>query len=155
MLTKLLALVAVTFVPWIELRGAIPLGLAWGIPWLTVFLVTVAANILVFVPVYYLFALFYDRWFSRIELVKRWVEKVRERGREPVDKYGIWGLAVFVAVPLPGTGAYSGTLLAFLLGFPPGKALIAVGLGVFAAGVLVTLAAMGMLAGLRAIIPGL
>lgn len=154
MVAKTLTLIAVTLVPWIELRGSIPLGLAWGMPWYLVSGFAVLANVLVFIPVYFLLHLFYERWFSRVALVRRWVERVRVKGREPVEKYGVWGLAVFVAIPLPGTGAYSGTLLAFLMGMPAGRAFLAVGSGVVGAGVLVTLAATGVLAGLRAIVPG-
>lgn len=136
-------------VPWIELRGSIPLGLAWHLPWPLVFVVTVAVNALMFIPAFLMLHVFYDHWFSHIPVVQRWVEGVRRRGQASIDRYGVLGLAIFVAVPLPGTGAYSGTLLAFLMNLPFTKAFLAVGLGVVGAGVLVMLAATGVLAGLR------
>ncbi len=61
-----------------------------------------------------------------------------------MDKYGFWGLALFVAVPLPLTGAYTGTILAWLLGMDWKKAFPAVGLGVIVAGVVVLLITLGI-----------
>ncbi len=55
-----------------------------------------------------------------------------------VDKYGYWGLALFVAIPLPITGAYTGTLGAWVLGMDPKKTFLAVALGALIAGIIVT-----------------
>ncbi|BAS28336.1 hypothetical protein LIP_2500 [Limnochorda pilosa] len=143
-------LVGVTLVPWIELRGSIPLGLAWNLPWYGVALVAVAANVLVFVPTYAALALLYDRWLSRT-FVRALVERARRRGQPLIARHGTWGLALFVAVPLPGTGAYSGTALAFLLGLPANRAFGAVAAGVVLAGMVVTLVSTGVLAGVRSL----
>lgn len=147
-LVQWLTLAALTFVPWIELRGSIPLGLAWGLPWPWVFAVATAANVLVFVPTWAVLWLFYKRWLSRT-FVRGPVEGVRRKGQHLIEKYGAVGLALFVAVPLPGTGAYSGTALAFLMGIPPVRAFASVGAGVVAAGVIVTLVSTGVLTGIR------
>lgn len=143
-----LTLVGLTFVPWIELRGSIPLGLAWDLPWTWVFVVATAANVLVFVPTWAVLWLFYERWLRRT-FVRGLVEGVRRRGRRLVERYGALGLAVFVAVPLPGTGAYAGTALAFLMGIPPVRAFLSVAVGVLGAGVVVTLVSTGVLSGIR------
>lgn len=141
-------LVGLTWVPWIELRGSIPLGLAWELPWPAVVAVAIVANSLVFVPVYVVLKLLYERWLRRT-FVGALVEGARQRGRHLIERHGHWGLAIFVAVPLPGTGVYAGTALAFLMGIPPVRAFFAVAAGVVGAATIVTLVSTGVLAGLR------
>ena len=141
-------LAGLTWVPWIELRGSIPLGLAWQLPWPAVVAVAVVANILVFVPVYVALRVMYQRWLQHT-LVRALVEGVRRRGHHLIERHGHWGLALFVAVPLPGTGVYAGTALAFLMGIPPARAFLAVAAGVVGAATVVTLVSTGVLAGLR------
>ncbi len=141
-------LVGLTLVPWIELRGSIPLGLAWDLPWAAVAAVAIVTNSLVFVPVYLALAFAYERWLKGT-LAGGLVERARSRGQRLVERYGALGLALFVAVPVPGTGAYSGTALAFLMGVPPWRAFVAVTVGVALAGLVVTLLSSGVLAGLR------
>jgi uncharacterized membrane protein len=127
-----------------ELRGGIPLGISLGLePWFT-FLVAVVANALVFFPVFFALRLFYDRLLYRIPLFNRYLDNLRRRGKPKVDKYGFWGLALFVAIPLPLTGAYTGTILAWLLGMDWKKASAAVGLGVLVAGIVVLLITLGV-----------
>jgi uncharacterized membrane protein len=127
-----------------ELRGGIPLGISLGIdPWFT-FFIAVVANALIFFPVFFALRLFYDKLLCRIQLFNRYLESLRKRGKPKVDKYGFWGLALFVAVPLPLTGAYTGTILAWLLGMDWKKAFPAIGLGVIVAGVVVLLITLGV-----------
>jgi uncharacterized membrane protein len=129
----------ITISPISELRGGIPLGISLGLnPWFT-FFIAVVANALIFFPVFFALRLFYDKLLCRIQLFNRYLESLRKRGKPKVDKYGFWGLALFVAVPLPLTGAYTGTILAWLLGMDWRKAFAAVGLGVVMAGVVVLL----------------
>jgi len=137
-----------TVSPISELRGGIPLGISLGLdPWLT-FFIAVVANALIFFPVFFALRLFYDKLLCRIQLFNRYLESLRKRGKPKVDKYGFWGLALFVAVPLPLTGAYTGTILAWLLGMDWKKAFPAIGLGVVVAGVvvlLITLVILGII----------
>jgi len=113
------------------------------------FAVCTAANLLV-VPVGWTFLDWcYARWLSRWPWVRRQVERVRRHGEGYVRGYGLVGLALFVAVPLPGTGAYAGTLLGWLLGMPKLRAWGAVALGVVGAGALVTAVSTGVVAGFR------
>jgi uncharacterized membrane protein len=72
-------------------------------------------------------------------LFNKYLDNLRKRGKPKVDEYGFWGLALFVAVPLPLTGAYTGTILGWLLGMDWRKAFLAVGVGVLIAGVVVLL----------------
>jgi len=148
-IADLLLLIAITLVPAIELRGSIPVGLARNLPPIPVFLVTVAANCLIIPLVFAVLDLTYDRWLSRWWIVRRQVERVRRAGTRLIDRYELLGLTLFVAVPLPGTGAYSGVLLAWLLGTKRRGSMLAIAAGVIIAGVAVTLIAGGALAGLR------
>lgn len=149
MIADLLLLIGITLVPAIELRGSIPIGLARDLHPVPVFLVTVAANCLIIPLAFAVLDLTYDRWLSRWWLVRRQVERVRRTGARLIDRYELLGLTLFVAVPLPGTGAYSGVLLAWLLGMKRGASMLAIAAGVIIAGVAVTLIAGGALAGLR------
>jgi uncharacterized membrane protein len=122
-----------------ELRGGIPLGISLGLdPWFT-FFVAIVVNALIFFPVFFILRLFYDKLLFRVPLFGRYLDGLRRRGKPKVDKYGFWGLFLFVAVPLPLTGAYTGTILAWLLGMNWKKAFPAVGLGVLVAGAIVLL----------------
>jgi uncharacterized membrane protein len=128
-----------TVLPISELRGGIPLGISLGLdPWFT-FSIAVIANALIFFPVFFALRLFYDKLLSRIPLFDKYLDSLRKRGKPKVDKYGFWGLVLFVAVPLPLTGAYTGTILAWLLGMDWKRAFPAVALGVVVAGVVVLL----------------
>ncbi|HUW46247.1 MAG TPA: small multi-drug export protein [Dehalococcoidia bacterium] len=133
-----------TVLPISELRGGIPLGISLGLdPWFT-FSIVVAANALIFFPIFFALRLFYDKLLSRIPLFDQYLDSLRKRGKPKVDKYGFWGLFLFVAIPLPVTGAYTGTILAWLLGMDWRKAFPAVGLGVIVAGVVVLLITLGV-----------
>lgn len=141
--------VLLTALPWIELRGSIPLGVALGWHPVTAGAVAIAANWLIILPSYFVLDLFYARWFSRVAWVRRLVERVRARGGAIVERYELLGLALFVAVPLPGTGAYAGVTLAWLSGLPRWRGMAAVAVGVAIAGVVVTLAVSGAVAAFR------
>jgi len=147
-----LKLLAITFLPYIELRGSIPVGIGLGMDPLLVFSVCTAANIAIILPIFlfldYLFeGLFRIRWVERHFRGK--VERIKDSGKRRVERLGLIGLAAFVAVPLPGTGAYTGCLAAYLLGMDRKRSGAAIALGVFTAGVLVTLAAVGALSFFR------
>ena len=128
-----------TVLPISELRGGIPLGISFGLDPLFTFFIAVVANALIFFPIFFILRLFYDKLLYRIPLFDKYLDSLRRRGKPKVDKYGFWGLFLFVAVPLPVTGAYTGTILAWLLGMDWRKAFPAVGLGVIVAGVVVLL----------------
>ena len=139
MIEKVAWVLLATVAPISELRGGIPLGISLGLPPLFTFLIAVIANALIFFPIFFALRLFYDKVLYRIPLFDRYLDGLRKRGKPIVDKYGLWGLALFVAVPLPLTGAYTGTILAWLIGMDWRKAFPAVGLGVVVAGIVVLL----------------
>lgn len=122
--------VVMTIVPWIELRGAIPWAIQQGdrlyLP------LILLANLAIYWPGYYFLEFMYER-FPEGGWVHRKLEGIRVKAHPLVEKYGVLGLAVFVAIPLPGTGAYSGTAAAWLLDMDKRKGFVAVSLGVLGA----------------------
>ncbi len=144
-LQHLLYLIVITFVPGVELRGAIPLAITvYKMSPLVAFLIITFVNILI-IPVVFLLwdlALFLAR---KIKFIDIYLKKLDARSRSVIEKYGFWGLTLFVAVPLPGTGAYTGAFIAEIFGMEKKKAFWAVALGVLIAGIVVTLLTTGAL----------
>ena len=139
---------AVSMVPVLELRGAIPLGLSLGLkPWMC-YGAAVLGNMIP-VPFILLFLRGLFRWLRKFPRFDRLIAKIEEHGRSKGDvvlKYRFWGLLILVAVPLPGTGAWTGSLVAALLELRLKRALPAIFLGVLVAGAIVTAASLGVLA---------
>lgn len=73
-----------------------------------------------------------------IKKIIYWLEEKTLKKRDTIDKYGIWGLLIFVAIPLPGTGGWTGALLASLLHLDKKKSFIVISMGVFIAGLIIT-----------------
>ena len=139
-----LLVILTTIVPVSELRGGIPLGVALGMePWL-VFLLSVTTNILIFFPTRLALSWFYRSLFTKLPYFDSYLVRVRRKGEPSVRKYGLIGLLLFVAVPLPITGAYTGTVLSWLLAMEWKRSFIAIGLGVVCAGIIVMLATLGV-----------
>jgi uncharacterized membrane protein len=80
-------------------------------------------------------------------LFNKYLDSLRKRGKSKVDKYGFWGLTLFVAIPLPFTGAYTGTILSWLLGMDWRRSFLAVAIGVVIAGIIVLLGTLGVIEG--------
>ena len=74
-----------------------------------------------------------------------WLENKAEKNRPKIEKYGFWGLCLFVMIPLPGTGAWTGALVASFVKMNFWKALLSITIGVLAAGVIMTLASYGVI----------
>ncbi|NLG85501.1 MAG: small multi-drug export protein [Firmicutes bacterium] len=136
---RALLVLFVAALPVLELRGAIPLGLGMGMDHWHVFFLAVLGNLLPIYPFVYLLRPLY-RWLHRHGRTRAF-ERILARTRvksATVAKYGAVGLALFVAVPLPGTGAWTGALAAFLFGIPKRWALPAITVGTVIAGLIVT-----------------
>jgi uncharacterized membrane protein len=151
-----LVIIIIAALPFIELRGAIPFGVnLLEMPWYTVFPLAVIGNLLP-VPVILLFVEFASRELSRLPFFKRFFERLFTMTRQKsgiIRKYKYIGLALFVAVPLPVTGAWTGSLAAVLLSIERKWAAISVAAGVLIAGVIVT--TLCLLGWLGALIAGL
>lgn len=131
----------VSALPVIELRGALPVAInLLGMPWHKALALAVAGNLLP-VPFLLLFLESIARWVSRAGIGKKMVDWVFERTRRQggiIERYERIGLALFVAIPLPMTGAWTGSIAVFLLGIRFSRALLSISLGVVIAGAIVT-----------------
>lgn len=145
---KLFCTFFLSMVPVIELRGGIPLGLSLGLTPAESFLCAVVGNMLP-VPFLILLTRKVFEWLKKSAKIAPLIEKLEQRGHEKGDlvrRYKTLGLLILVAVPLPGTGAWTGALVATLLEMELKTAIPAIGLGVLIAGGLVLAASMGLIA---------
>jgi len=124
------------------LRGGLPFALSNEVPLLVAYPICVGANALV-APLVYLFLSSLHKLLERWEPYRRLFDHIVERSRRKVhakvEKYGYAGLILFVAIPLPITGAYTGTLGAWILGMDRRKTILAVFVGVIIAGIIVSI----------------
>jgi len=144
-LFNILEVIAFAASPISELRGAIP----WAIiklhfPWYYAFLLAVIGNLLP-VPFILLFLDTFSRFLSKISIFEKmlhWLfERTRRRGKI-INRYERIGLALFVAIPLPVTGAWTGSLVAVLFGLKFKHAFFSIFIGILIAGVIVTCATL-------------
>ena len=145
---NLLYVFGISIVPVIELRGAIPAGAALGVDMWLCFAAAVIGNLLP-VPFLVLFGGKVLRWLAGFEKFGKPFRKILEIGEKKAGKMHktlFWGLLAFVAIPLPGTGAWTGSLVAITLGLDIKKALPPIAVGVLIAGVIMTLGAYGVVA---------
>lgn len=135
-----------SMIPIIELRGAIPLGAGLGLPWWNAYLLSVLGNMIP-VPFILLFIRAIIGWMKKTKTFSKfagWLERKSDKNKDKVQKYGFWGLAVFILIPLPGTGAWTGSLVAALIDMPFWKAMLCTLIGVMTAGVIMTLISYGI-----------
>ncbi|MGM9661641.1 MAG: COG2426 family protein [Oscillospiraceae bacterium] len=137
----------VSMAPVLELRGGLPFGVALGLPVPAAFLAALIGNMLP-VPLIILFVRRVFRWIRRhIPRLGGWVDKLEKKAWKKggkVLRYQTWGLLLLVAVPLPGTGAWTGALIAALLDMRLKKAVPVIFAGVLIAGGIVTLLTSGV-----------
>ena len=138
-------LIFITFLPGIELRGSIPIAiLYYKENVLLSFVIITLVNILL-IPIVFLLWHYILILAEKIPFIKRYIANIQGRASRFIDKYGFLGLMLFVAIPLPGTGAYTGAFVAEIFEMNKKKAFIAVAMGVIIAGVIVTLASAGVI----------
>lgn len=141
------ALFVISMLPLVELRAAVPVGLATGMPWYEVLPICYLGNLLP-IPFVLLFGVRLLDWLQTLKpfagFAARYKKKLMSKSSQ-VTRYARIGLFLFVAVPLPGTGAWSGAVIATLLKMPPRKAFLSIALGVVTAGLLMTLGTSGIL----------
>ena len=133
----------ISMVPIIELRGAIPYGLANGGDVVVVTLLSVIGNILP-VPFLIIFGGKVLNWLAKFPKFGKPFRKILEMGEKKVAKMKsgaqtalFWGLFLFVAIPLPGTGAWTGALIAITLGLKLRKSFLPIACGVISAGAII------------------
>ena len=154
MLKKYLLVFFISMVPLIELRGAVPVGLSnlWGdaLPIIPLYIICIIGNMLP-VPIIFFFARKVLVWKKKKKIIGKFfkfcLEKGEKGGKKLQEKAGkglYWALFLFVGIPLPGTGAWTGTLAASLLDMDFKKSVIAVMAGVVLAGIIMGLASAGV-----------
>ena len=152
-----LAVFLTSMLPVIELHGALPLAInVFDISWPKAFLIAYIGNLIPAPIILWLLGPAV-KLLSKIEIFNHfftWLfERTRRKSSKVIEKYEEIGLMAFVAVPLPGTGAWTGALIAFLFGLDYWKSLLIIAIGVLIAGVIVT--SLCLLGWLGAIIAGL
>jgi len=143
---KLLMTFLISMVPIIELRGALPIATAHGLDWQIAIPVAIIGNL---IPIPFIIV-FIKRIFAWIRKVlpklNSFVDKLENRAKEKSDiiEKGVFlGLYLFVAIPLPGTGAWTGALIAAMLDMKLKRAFPAIALGVVTAGIIVAFVSYG------------
>jgi len=151
-----LVVLIISALPFIELRGAIPVAIhTFDMSWQSAFALAFIGNMLP-VPIILVFLNKIDSLLGRFPRFRKWLDWIYSRTRKRsaiVDKYKRIGLVLFVAVPLPVTGAWTGSIAAVLLGLKFWHALLAISIGVVIAGVIVTI--LSILGWVGALIAGL
>lgn len=144
----------ISLLPVLELRGGIIAAKLLGISVVPAFIISYVANmipipfILVFIRKIFSF-LRTKPFFGKI-ITK--LEERSEKKSETIKKYGIWGLLIFVAIPLPGTGGWTGALIAALMNLPVRKSIGVIAIGVIIAGFIMTAAMYGLLSPVLALV---
>ena len=143
---KLLMTFLISMVPVVELRGAIPIAVANGLPFWWAIPVSIVGNL---VPVPFII-IFIKKIFAWLRTKSSWLNNLVTRlenraiGKiDTVKKYAFWGLFFFVAIPLPGTGAWTGALIAAMMDMKVKEAFPSILLGVLTAGAIVAFVTYG------------
>ena len=139
-----------SMIPIIELRGAIPMGAVLGMPWWQSYLLSVLGNM---VPIPFILLLIKKiiQWMSvsKVKFFNKFanflLRKV-EKKRAGIEKYAFWGVCLFVAVPLPVTGAWTGSLVSAMIDMKFWKAFLSCLFGVMISGVIMTIISYGVAA---------
>ncbi|MFW6279239.1 MAG: COG2426 family protein [Bacillota bacterium] len=143
-LSKSWAVFLTAWLPFAELRLAIPLGISMGLSPLKVFFLGITGNMVPVIPLLFLLKpiqIFLEKNSRLMARFFAWLEKRTYRKSDKVDRYGALGLILFTAVPLPTTGAWTASLAAILFKIKFKYAFPAILVGVLLAGIIVTLLA--------------
>jgi uncharacterized membrane protein len=146
---KIIAIFIISMLPVVELRGAILVAVlpVFGLNWHTAFVVSVIGNML---PIPFLL-LFLDsvlNFMKKVKILKNIAASLEKRAlskKDGVAKLEFWGLAVFVGIPLPGTGGWTGALIATILKMDKKRAFASIAIGILIAGIAMTLLSYGVI----------
>lgn len=145
-LGQVIGIVLIAMLPIFELRGAIPVAYAFGFSWQSAIIIATIGNLLP-IPFILFFLESIFKYMKKHNILNNFVAKLEEKAvakSETVAKYQFWGLAIFVAIPLPGTGAWTGALIASVMKMDKKQAILSIAIGVLIAAVLVTFATYGL-----------
>ncbi len=136
----------ISMLPILELRGGLIAAKLLGIPLVRAFIICYIGNLL---PIPFILLLIKKifKWMRRFPKFAKIVDKMEskaEKGRDKVEKYKEWGLFAFVAIPLPGTGGWTGALISAVLNLDIKKSFLVIALGVLTAGIIMALISYGL-----------
>lgn len=137
----------ISMVPILELRGGLLVASLLDVSIVTAIPICIIGNIIP-IPFILLFIKQIFKWLKRIKFFKKFIEKLESRAMgksDSIKKYEFWGLVLFVGIPLPGTGAWTGSLIAALLDIDFKKAILAELLGIAIATVIMSIVSYGLL----------
>ncbi len=143
---KEVAIFIISLLPILELRGGLIAARILGVKFIKAFIICYIANILP-VPFILLFINYLFNKMSKWKPTKKivdWLSNKTLKKKDQIDKYGYFGLFLFVGIPLPGTGAWTGSLLAILLNLDKKKSFVTIAIGVLAAGIIMSLLSYGI-----------
>ena len=148
--SKEVVIFIISMIPILELRGGLLVAWSLGVPILKAIPICIIGNIIP-IPFILLFIRKIFQWMKKLPFFAKLIGKLEDRAMKKSDsikKYEFWGLVLFVGIPLPGTGAWTGSLLAALLGMKFKKAFPAVLLGIALASVIMSIVSYGLLGAL-------
>lgn len=144
---KIIGVFFLSMLPILELRGGITMGFALGLPWVTNMIVAIIGNILP-IPFILFFIVKIFEFMKKKKIMVNFIEKIEKRAMsrsESVKNRQFIGLMLFVAIPLPGTGAWTGALIAALYQMDRKKSFLAIVIGVVIAAFIMTLGTYGII----------
>ena len=149
-ISKEVIIFIISLMPILELRGGLLAASLLDVEFVKAATICVIGNVLP-IPFVLLFLKYVLTLFEKWNVTKKivsWLEKKVEEKREQIDKYGYLGLIIFVGIPLPGTGAWTGSLLAVMLGMNRKKSFVCILIGVALAAVIMSILSYGILGNL-------
>ncbi len=145
--SKELIVFIISLMPLLELRGGLIAAAILNVEYLKAGILCIIGNI---IPIP-LILLFLKKVFSVMERFKPtkkvvvWLEDKAKKNKPKIDKYGFWGLVLFVGIPLPGTGAWTGSLVASVFEMDYKKSLLAIFLGIILAFIIMSIVSYGVI----------
>lgn len=137
----------ISMIPLLELRGGLLVAKMIGVPLLTAIPICIVGNIIP-IPFILLFIKQIFKWFKKVPLFEKIIVKLENRAMgksDSIKRYEFWGLALFVGIPLPGTGAWTGSLIAALLEIDFKKAIVSELVGIAMATIIMSIVSYGLL----------
>lgn len=137
----------ISMIPLLELRGGLLVAKMIGVPLLTAIPLCIVGNIIP-IPFILLFIKQIFKWLKKVPFFEKFIMKLEKRAMDKSDsikRYEFWGLALFVGIPLPGTGAWTGSLIAALLDIDFKKAIVSELVGIAMATVIMSIVSYGLL----------
>ena len=150
MLGKLIVSFLISASPFGEMKIGLPYAMHAHVNDVAALIFCIAGNLMVYPIVDYLMVNYGTKFFKSTKTKKKavWIKiHTRSKTKDLIQKYGFWGLMIFVMVPIPGTGAYLGTVAAYIFEIEKSQAFKAISIGVIFSGILLYAALKGMIAG--------